>query len=636
MSAHVEKPSRPGVRVGTSPDGTQAESSPSKHPLAGQTMTGADMIIQVLADEGVEILFGYSGGAILPTYDALFRYNAEQESKRRKIIDLVVPANEQGAGFMAAGYARASSKVGVFMVTSGPGATNSVTPIRDCMADSVPVVLICGQVPRHAIGTDAFQEAPVFNIMSACAKRAFLILDPEELESTVRTAFDIARSDRPGPVVLDIPKDVQNWKGTFRGEGVLELRGYRERMRDLYGSRMPEDKAKRFFDLLRQSERPLLYAGGGVIKSEASRDLRRFATTFQIPVVTTLQAIGSFDTTHPLSLHMLGMHGTAYANYAVEDCDFLIAVGARFDDRVAGNVSKFAPNAVNIAHVDIDATEIGKVKQVTWSHVADARSGLQDLLAAGDGFQKDFSPWLAHVTELKNNHPLDYDRECDFIQPHYVLECLNKITRGEAIICTGVGQHQMWAAQYLDYKNPRSFLTSGSMGTMGFGLPAAIGAQFAHPDRLVINIDGDGSLRMNIGEMETITNYNLRVKTVLFNNQGDGMVRQWQKMYFAERFCGTEKFLHRKDFVNAAKADGFEFAVRLSEKNRVERVLQEFVHHNGPAFLEVMIDPDACVYPMIGPGLSYKEIVTGPYIKPRPQEPPKPGSGVRDPGSGMF
>jgi acetolactate synthase-1/2/3 large subunit len=322
---------------------------------------------------------------------------------------------------------------------------------------------------------------------------------------------------------------------------------------------------------------------------------------------------------------MLGMHGTAFANYAVEDCDFLIAVGARFDDRVAGKVASFAPNAKNIAHIDVDATEIGKVKQVTWSHISDARTALQDLMTHSNGFRKDYSPWLTHLAELKRNHPLDYDRECDYIQPHFVLECLNKIVQGEAIICTGVGQHQMWAAQYLDYKHPRSFLTSGSMGTMGFGLPAAIGAQFARPDRLVINVDGDGSLRMNIGEMETVTNYNLPVKTILFNNQGDGMVRQWQKMFFAERFCGTEKFLHRKDFVNAARADGYEFAARVSEKNRVEPVLQEFVHHNGPAFLEVMIDPDACVFPMIGPGMGYKEMVTGPHIKARkPGEVPKP------------
>src|SRR5438093_1930849 len=596
-----------------------------KHPRAGQEMTGADMIVQVIADQGVDVVFGYSGGAILPTYDALFRHNADHDPAKGEPIELIVPANEQGAGFMAAGYARASGKVGVFIVTSGPGATNSVTPIRDCMADSVPVVLICGQVPRAAIGTDAFQEAPVFNIMSACAKKCFLVLDPEELAATVRAAFEIARSDRPGPVVIDVPKDVQNWVGTYKGEGILPLRGYRERMQELYASRMPESKAKAFFDVLAKSDVRLLYAGGGVIKSDAARDLRQFATTFNIPVVTTLQAIGSFDTTHRLSLQMLGMHGTAYANYAVEDCDFLIAVGARFDDRVTGKIAEFVPHA-RIAHLDVDATEIGKVKQVTWSHVADARTGLQDLLAAGRGFEKDFSAWVSHVEQLKKDHPLDYDREHDYVQPYYVLECLNKITEGNAIICTGVGQHQMWAAQYLDYKNPRSFLTSGSMGTMGFGLPAAIGAQFAHPDKLVINVDGDGSLRMNIGELETVTNYNLHVKTLLFNNQGDGMVRQWQKMFFAERFSGSEKFLHRKDFVNAARADGYEFAARVSEKRFVEKILQEFVHFPGPAFVEVMIDPDACVYPMIAPGTSYKEIVTGPHIKarvPKPKDEPK-------------
>src|SRR6059036_1209781 len=602
--------------------GVRAElTSSSRHPLAGQTMTGADMVIQVLADEGVEIVFGYSGGAILPTWDALGRYNIEQESKRRKPIELVVPANEQGAGFMAAGYARASGKVGVSIVTSGPGATNSVTPVRDCMADSIPIVLICGQVPRDAIGTDAFQEAPVFNIMSACAKRAFLVLDPEELEATVRTAFEIARSDRPGPVVLDIPKDVQNWKGTFRGEGVLGLRGYRERMQDLYGARMPESKGTAFFDILRKSERPLIYAGGGVIKSDAARDLRRFATSLKIPVVTTLQAIGSFDTTHPLSLHMLGMHGTAYANYAVEDCDFLIAIGARFDDRVAGNAVKFAPNANNIAHIDIDACEIGKVKLVTWSHVADARNGLQDLLNFARGFHKDFSPWLDHVAALKKNHPLDYDRNCDFIQPHYVMECLNKITQGEAIICTGVGQHHMWAAQYMDFKHPRSFLTSGSMGTMGFGLPAAIGAQLAHPGKLVIDIDGDGSIRMNLGELETLTTYDIPVKVLLLNNLGDGMVRQWQDLFYANRYSGSDKTLHKKDFVKAVEADGFGFARRVTKIPDVRPMLEEFTGFPGPAFLEVMVDQSAHVYPMVAPGMGYKHMITGKYIPSRGEAP---------------
>ncbi len=583
-------------------------------------MNGADIIVRVLEEQGVDTMFGYSGGAILPTYDAIFRHNAEQEAKGKKPIHLVVPATEQGAGFMAAGYARASGRVGVFIVTSGPGATNCVTPIRDCMADSIPVVLICGQVPRPAIGTDAFQEAPVFNIMSSCAKATFLVMDPEKLEATIRTAFDIAVSDRPGPVVVDVPKDVQNWLGTFKGQGQLPLNGYRKRVAALNSSHISKAEGSAFFDMLRKSQRPLLYVGGGVIKSNAAAELRIFAEKYQIPVVTTLHGLGAFDSTHPLSLRMLGMHGTAYANYAVEDCDFLIALGARFDDRVAGSAARFAPNAKNIAHIDIDASEIGKVKNVTWSHVADARSGLIDLLEEGRDFKKDFSPWLNHIDKLRQSHPMNYDRDCESVQPHYVLECLNEITHGEAIISTGVGQHQMWAAQYLDYKYPRTWLTSGSMGTMGFGLPAAIGAQLACPGRLVINIDGDGSLRMNLGDMETVTNYGLPVKIILLNNQGDGMVRQWQKLYFAERLCASEKRSHKKDFVKSAEADGFEFSQRVSNNRSVKETLRAFVEFPGPAFLEVMVDPDAGVYPMVGPGMSYKEMVTGNYIPARAEE----------------
>jgi len=588
------------------------------HPLAGKKMTGAEMIIQVLADEGVDTIFGYSGGAILPTYDAIFRYNNAFAGPDQEPIRLIVPANEQGAGFMAAGYARASGKVGVFLVTSGPGATNCLTPIRDCMADSIPVVLICGQVPRAAIGSDAFQEAPVFNVMSPCAKHVFLVEDPEELEATVRTAFEIARSGRPGPVVIDVPKDVQNWQGSFSGEGLLHFRGYENRMKALAESRVSEERCAAFFELLRKSEKPLIYAGGGVINGGASEALRRFVDTFQIPVVTTLMGIGAVDTGHELSLHMLGMHGTAFANYAVEDCDFLIAVGARFDDRVAGKVQEFAPKARCIAHIDIDAAEIGKVKPVTWSHVGDSGTALIDLLNGRKGFKKDFSKWVSHVQSLKKKHALNYDRESGRIQPYYVIECLNEITRGEAVITTGVGQHQMWAAQYFGYKHARTFITSGSMGTMGFGLPAAIGAQVACPGRLVIDVDGDGSLRMTLGELETVTTYNLPVKILLLNNLGDGMVRQWQKMYFGNRFSGTDKSLHSKDFVKAAEADGFAFSVRLSEKQKVKEVLRAFVDFSGPAFLEVMIDQDACVYPMVGPGMGYKEMVTGEFIKSRP------------------
>lgn len=591
-----------------------------RHPLAGKRMTGAEMIIQVLAQEGVDTIFGYTGGAILPTYDAIFRYNIAHEADKSEQMQLIVPANEQGAGFMAAGYARASGKVGVFIVTSGPAATNSVTPIRDCMADSVPVVLICGQVARSAIGSDAFQEAPVFNVMSPCAKHVFLVEDPEDLEATVRTAFGIARSGRPGPVVIDVPKDVQNWEGVFKGEGVIRFRGYENRMKALAEARLLPEESAEFLDLLNKSDRPLICAGGGIISGNAAVHLREFSKKFQIPVVTTLMGIGAVDTTDDLSLHMLGMHGMAYANYAVMDCDFLITIGARFDDRVAGKVQEFAPNARFLAHIDIDAAEIGKVKSVTWSHVGSAREALIDIMQEAKNFKKDFSKWIEHIRNLKNQHSRDYDRKSETIQPYHIIECLNEITQGEAIICTGVGQHQMWAAQYLDFKNPRSLLTSGSMGTMGFGLPSAIGAQTAFPDRLVVDVDGDGSMRMNLGELETTTTYELPIKIMVLNNLGDGMVRQWQRLYFGNRFSGSDKSLRRKDFVKTAEADGFKYAVRLKDKSKIKETLKKFLSFKGPAFLEVMVDPEANVYPMVGPGMGYKEMITGDFIHGRSSE----------------
>jgi acetolactate synthase-1/2/3 large subunit len=453
--------------------------------------------------------------------------------------------------------------------------------------------------------------------MSTCAKHAFLVTDPEELEATVRSAFEIARSGRPGPVVVDIPKDVQNWMGPYQGKGSLTLRGYQRRIREVQNSRVTPEEAKAFFDLLAASERPLIYAGGGVINSGAAEELRKFSSRFGIPVTTTLMGLGAMDSADPLSLSMLGMHGAAYANYAVEDCDFVIAVAARFDDRVAGKPKEWAPSARAIAHIDIDFAELGKVKAATWGHVGDAKATLTDLLSAGSGFSKDFSKWRTYLDGLKRDHPHNYDRASELIQPQYVLECLNEIVHGDAIFTTGVGQHQMWAAQYVALKNPRSWLTSGSMGTMGFGLPAAIGAQFACPGKTVINIDGDGSIRMNLGELETVTTYNLPVKILVLNNSGDGMVRQWQRLFFAERFCGSDKSLHKKDFVKAASADGFEFAVRVSEKADVPNVLRQFVEYPGPAFLEVVIDQNACVYPMIGPGSGYKEMVTGDFIPAR-------------------
>ena len=585
------------------------------HPLAGASMTGADMLVQVLADEGVSTIFGYSGGAILPIYDAVFRYNQEH----RSAMPLVVPANEQGAGFMAAGFARASGKVGVALVTSGPGATNTVTPVRDCMADSVPIVVICGQVPTTAIGTDAFQEAPVPSIMGAVAKHVFLITDPTKLEATVRTAFEIARTGRPGPVVLDVPKDVQNWKGVFHGSGRLPVAGYRQRMNRLEANKVPEAASADFFAALGAAQRPLIYAGGGVINGNAAHALREFSAEFQVPVVTTLMGIGAVDTTQPLSMRMLGMHGAAFANYAVDDCDCLLALGARFDDRVAGNPTRFAGGAKFIAHIDIDASEINKVKRVDWSHLGLMPDALLSLLDYGrrTGFKRDWSAWHRHCAELKSKYAMNYDRGSELIQPYYVIEEINRLTCGEAVITTGVGQHQMWSAQYFDFSSPRLWLTSGSMGTMGFGLPAAVGAQYAQRNRLVIDIDGDASIRMNIGELETVTTYDLPIKVVVLNNCGDGMVKQWQKLFHAGRLSASDKSLHTKDFVKAAQADGFKYAVRLDKKADVPRVIGEFIRFSGAAFLEVMIDPDAGVYPMVGPGQAYADMITGDHIPSR-------------------
>jgi len=599
---------------------TQASPIESQLPPTAHRMSGAEVIVQVLADEGVEVLFGYSGGAILPVYDAVFRHNANhRRDDGSEPMPLVVPANEQGAGFMASGYARASGKVGVAVVTSGPGATNMVTPVRDSMADSIPLVVVCGQVGTSAIGSDAFQEAPISNIMGACAKHVFLVTDPAQLEATLRTAFTLARSGRPGPVVVDVPKDVQNTTLDWRGSGELGLSGYRSRLRAVEQASLDDAGCASLFAALMQAERPLIYAGGGVIAADAADALRDFVDAFGLPVTTTLMGLGGFDSTHPLALHLLGMHGTAYANYAVEDCDFVLALGARFDDRVAGVPDKFAPRAKFIAQIDIDPAEIGKVKRVDWHHVGPLARALERLTAWGraDGCQPRLEHWHAHVAGLKRTHAMNYDRSSPLIQPCAVIEAINRHTRGEAIVSTGVGQHQMWAAQYFDFRAPRHWLSSGSMGTMGFGLPAAIGAQFARRDRLVIDVDGDASIRMNIGELETVTTYELPLKIVVLNNVGDGMVRQWQKLYFKGRFASSDKSLHKKDFVLAARADGFGWARRLEDKAELESTIADFLAFDGPAFLEVRIDPDAGVFPMVGPGASYAQMITGDFIASR-------------------
>jgi len=585
-----------------------------------QTMTGSEIIIKVLAEQGVEMIFGYSGGAILPTYDAVFQYN---EKHKDNPIPLIVPANEQGAGFMASGYSRASGKPGIVLVTSGPGATNTVTPVRDAMADSIPMVVICGQVNRSSIGSDAFQEAPITSVMGSVAKHVFLVTDADRLAATIRAAFEISTSGRPGPVIVDIPKDIQTSTIEFDSSSTLNINAYRERLKAIQNNRLSDDECERFFNYLKSSKRPLIYSGGGTIAAGASEELRAFSTRFQIPVTTTLMGIGAIDTQSELSLKMLGMHGTAFANYAVEDCDFLIALGSRFDDRVAAVPKEFAPKAKTVAHFDIDASEIDKVKQTDWSHIGHLSEALADLLNYADkiNFNCDFVKWNDEIQELKSKHPLDFDRTTDLIQPQMVLEEINQLTKGNAIVSTGVGQHQMWSAQYFDFKEPRQWLTSGSMGTMGFGLPAAIGAQFAHPDKVVIDVDGDGSIRMNLGEMETVTTYDLPIKILLLNNSGDGMVKQWQKLYYGGRLSASDKTLHKKDFVASAKSDGFEYAERLTDKNQLKATLKEFIETPKPAFLEVVIDPDAMVFPMVGPGMSYGQMITGDHIESRSKDP---------------
>jgi len=585
-----------------------------------QTMTGSEIIIKVLAEQGVEMIFGYSGGAILPTYDAVFQYN---EKHKDNPIPLIVPANEQGAGFMASGYSRASGKPGIVLVTSGPGATNTVTPVRDAMADSIPMVVICGQVNRSSIGSDAFQEAPITSVMGSVAKHVFLVTDADRLAATIRAAFEISTSGRPGPVIVDIPKDIQTSTIEFDSSSTLNINAYRERLKVIQNNRLSDDECERFFNYLKSSKRPLIYSGGGTIAAGASEELRAFSTRFQIPVTTTLMGIGAIDTQSELSLKMLGMHGTAFANYAVEDCDFLIALGSRFDDRVAAVPKEFAPKAKTVAHFDIDASEIDKVKQTDWSHIGHLSEALADLLNYADkiNFNCDFVKWNDEIQELKSKHPLDFDRTTDLIQPQMVLEEINQLTKGNAIVSTGVGQHQMWSAQYFDFKEPRQWLTSGSMGTMGFGLPAAIGAQFAHPDKVVIDVDGDGSIRMNLGEMETVTTYDLPIKILLLNNSGDGMVKQWQKLYYGGRLSASDKTLHKKDFVASAKSDGFEYAERLTDKNQLKATLKEFIETPKPAFLEVVIDPDAMVFPMVGPGMSYGQMITGDHIESRSKDP---------------
>ncbi len=596
------------------------------HPLAGATLSGADIIVQVLADEGVDTIFGYSGGAILPTYDAVFRYNQANSQSGVEPMPLIVPANEQGAGFMAAGYARASGRVGVVMVTSGPGATNCVTPVRDCMADSIPIVVICGQVPTAAIGSDAFQEAPVAAIMGSVAKHVFLVTDPLRLEATMRTAFEIARTGRPGPVVVDVPKDVQNWHGHVRRresatDPGLPTAARRRRGQHAVGGELPAI-------LLDARRKPATIDLRRRRRHQRQREQRAARVLGRVQDSGRQHAHGARRLRHEapaVAAHARhARHGERQLRRRRLRSPDLDRRAVRRSRR--GVPAKFAPKAKRILHFDIDPSEIHKVKKADWHHVGLLPAALDALVAFGrrTGFAANFDAWHTEVAALKATYGLNYDRNSPLVQPQYVMETMNRITQGEAIISSGVGQHQMWAAQYCDFREPRLWLTSGSMGTMGFGLPAAIGAQIANPGKLVIDVDGDASIRMNLGELETVTTYNLPIKIVVLNNFGDGMVMQWQRLFFKGRLSASDKSLRKKDFVKTAQADGFGFAKRLDAKHDVPRVLEEFLSFRGPAFLEVIIDPTAGVYPMVGPGLSYREMITGDFIPNRYENLGKP------------
>ena len=542
-------------------------------------LTGAQILIKVLEDLGVDTVFGYPGGAVLPIYDALY------DSK----ITHYLTRHEQGAAHAADGYARASGKVGVCFATSGPGATNLVTGLATAYMDSVPVVAITGQVATSLLGRDSFQEADITGITMPITKHNYLVKSPEELAQTVAEAFYIASTGRPGPVLIDIPKDVSAAKAKYSFPGEVRLPGYQPKLNP------EEEEVEKALALINKAEKPVIFTGGGVVNAGASEQLLQLAEKINAPVVASLMGLGGFPGNHPLFLGMLGMHGTKPANYAVSECDLLIAVGVRFDDRVTGDIKSFAPMA-KIIHIDIDPAEINKNVRVDVPLVGDVKNSLQLLLERVE--EKKQEKWLSYIFELKQKYPLTYNQDCG-LKPQKVIETLYQKTHGEAIIVTDVGQNQMWAAQYYRYNYPRSFISSGGLGTMGYGLPAGIGAKVAKPDRQVIVITGDGGIQMNSQEFMTAAHYNIPVKVVILNNGYLGMVRQWQELFHQRRYSHTE--LNNPDFVKLAEAYGI-LGLRVKKVESLEDKLTELLNHPGPAVLDVWVDREENVYPMVPPG----------------------------------
>ncbi len=553
-------------------------------------MTGAEIFVRALADMGVDVVFGYPGGSVLNIYDALF-----QNTKVRHIL----VRHEQGAVHMADGYARASGRTGVAVVTSGPGATNTVTGIATAYMDSIPVVVFSGQVPTLLIGNDAFQEADIVGITRPCTKHNYLVKETKDLARVIKEAFYIASTGRPGPVLVDIPKDVLISSAEYVMPREVKLRGYHP---NYEGHPKQVESAMR---LILEKERPVLYAGGGVILSESSAQLKELAHALGIPVTTTLMGMGAFPGTDPLCLGMLGMHGTYWANMAISHSDVIVAVGARFDDRVTGKIDEFAPHA-KIIHVDIDPTSIQKNVPVDIPIVGDLKDVLRKMLKLVKGtkeaaaYRGKIAPWRRQIDNWAKTHPLAYKTAKGRIKPQYVVEQVYEITNGEAIITTEVGQNQMFAAQYYKFDRPRTFLSSGGLGTMGYGFPAAIGAQVAMPDRLVVDIAGDGSIQMNIQELATAVQYRLPVKVVILNNGTLGMVRQWQELFFQGKFSQT-CLPQIPDYVRLAEAYGAK-GFRATKTEDVKAVLRKGFETPGPVFIDIATDPNEMVYPMVPAG----------------------------------
>ncbi|HHY40220.1 MAG TPA: biosynthetic-type acetolactate synthase large subunit [Syntrophaceticus sp.] len=544
-------------------------------------MTGAEVIIKALEREGVEVIFGYPGGAVIPLYDKLYDSS----------IKHVLVRHEQAAAHAADGYARATGKTGVVIATSGPGATNLVTGIANACMDSIPMVIFTGQVALSAIGRDSFQEADITGITLPIVKHSFLVRDANKLASIVKAAFHLAGTGRRGPVLIDLPKDIQTAEAEFDYPEQISFRGYR----------LPaEPSAAQIYQAVKTiglSRRPVIYAGGGVIASGAAKELKEFAEKTQIPVTTTLMGKGAIPEDHPLSLGMVGMHGTYYANFAVSHSDLLIAVGARFDDRVTGRLDTFATQA-KVIHIDIDAAELGK--NVRPHHVlnGDAKQVLQELLSRVEIPQT--KEWLEQIAVWKKEHPLSYCQDGDKIKPQYVIEQLRKLAGEDAIVTTEVGQNQMWAAQYYKVSKPGTFISSGGLGTMGFGLPAAVGAQIGRPDDLVICISGDGSFQMNMQELATIVQQQLPIKVIILNNGYLGMVRQWQELFHNKRYSQTE-LIPVPDFVKLADAYGIA-GYRVKRPEEVVPALEQAINHPGAVIVDVVIDREENVYPMVPAG----------------------------------